>query len=90
METDHENISITKTRLFKYTENFTTKKNENFQIKNSDIFHISAQNIDCVSFFFFCFVFFLFLHEDIYTTEMCFCDIALLNYFTPEFSKWAL
>ena len=35
-----------KTRLFKYTENFTTK-NENFQIKNSDIFHISAQNIDC-------------------------------------------
>ena len=37
---------ITKTRLFKYTENFTTKT-ENFQIKNSDIFHISAQNIDC-------------------------------------------
>ena len=37
---------IMKTRLFKYTENFTTK-NENFQIKNSDIFHISAQNIDC-------------------------------------------
>ena len=43
-------FTITKTRLFKYTENFTTKKkkkNENFQIKNSDIFHISAQNIDC-------------------------------------------
>ena len=39
---------ITKTRLFKYIENFTTKKkNENFQIKNSDVFHISAQNIDC-------------------------------------------
>ena len=37
---------ITKTCLFKYTENFTTK-NEHFQIKNSDIFHISAQNIDC-------------------------------------------
>ena len=36
---------ITKTRLFKYIENFTTI--ENFQIKNSDIFHISAQNIDC-------------------------------------------
>ena len=36
---------ITKTCLFKYTENFTTK-NENFQIKNSDNFHISAQNID--------------------------------------------
>ena len=35
-----------KTRLFKYTENFTTK-NENFQIKNSYIFHITAQNIDC-------------------------------------------
>ena len=34
--------SITKTRLFKYTENFTTK-NKNFQIKNSDILHdISA------------------------------------------------
>ena len=40
-------FDITKTCLFKYTENFTTKKNENFQIKSSDIFHISAQNIDC-------------------------------------------
>ena len=42
-------LIITKTCLFKYTENFITKKkkNENFQIKNSDIFHISAQNIDC-------------------------------------------
>ena len=39
--------AITKTYLFKYTENFTTKKKENFHIKNSDIFHISAQNIDC-------------------------------------------
>ena len=38
---------ITKTRLFKYTENFTTKKKQNFQIKNSDSFLISAQNIDC-------------------------------------------
>ena len=38
---------ITKTRLFKYTENCTTKKKEKFQIKNSDIFLISAQNIDC-------------------------------------------
>ena len=37
---------ITKTCLFKYSENFTTK-NENFQIKNSNIFHVSAQNIDC-------------------------------------------
>ena len=38
---------ITKTCLFKYTENFTTKKNENYQIKKSNIFHISTQNIDC-------------------------------------------
>ena len=40
--------SITKTRLFKYTENLTTKKKKwKFSDKNSDIFHISAQNIDC-------------------------------------------
>ena len=38
---------ITKTRLFKYIENFTTKKNENFQIENSNSSHISAQNTDC-------------------------------------------
>ena len=39
---------ITKTRLFKYIENFTTKKKkEKFQTKNTDIFHISSQNIDC-------------------------------------------
>ena len=37
---------ITKTRLFKYVENFTTK-NWKFSDKNSNIFHISAQNIDC-------------------------------------------
>ena len=38
---------ITKTRLFKYTEHFTTE-NDNFSDKKkSDIFHISAQNIDC-------------------------------------------
>ena len=37
---------ITKTCLFKYTENFTTKKWK-FADKKSDIFHISAQNIDC-------------------------------------------
>ena len=36
--------SITKTRLFKYIENFTSK-NWKFSDKNSDIFHISAQNI---------------------------------------------
>ena len=33
---------ITKTSLFKYTENFTTKKWK-FSDKGSDIFHISAQ-----------------------------------------------
>ena len=38
--------NITKTRLFKYIENFTTK-NWKFSDKNSDIFYISAQNIDC-------------------------------------------
>ena len=37
---------ITKTRLFKHTANFVTKKKENFQMKNSDNFHVSAQNID--------------------------------------------
>ena len=39
-------IRIRKTRLFKYTENFTTKKLK-FSEKNADIFHISAQNIEC-------------------------------------------
>ena len=38
---------ITKTCLFKYTENVTIKI-ENIQINNSDIFHVSAQNIDYV------------------------------------------
>ena len=37
---------ITKTRLFKYIENFTTKKGI-FSDKKILIFHISAQNIDC-------------------------------------------
>ena len=37
---------ITKTRLFKYTENFTTKKWK-FSDKKSYIFHISGQNINC-------------------------------------------
>ena len=37
---------ITKTCLFKYIENFTSK-NLKFSDKKSDIFHISAQNIDC-------------------------------------------
>ena len=44
----HEIVfNITKTRLFKYIQNITSKKTENFQIQNSDIFHISTQNIDC-------------------------------------------
>ena len=33
---------ITKTRQFKYMENFTTKKTEIFSDKNSDPFYISA------------------------------------------------
>ena len=36
-----------KTRLFKYIENFTTKKARFPDKKNSDSFHISAQNIEC-------------------------------------------
>ena len=39
-----------KTSLFKYTENFTTKKKNKYINKiekNYDIFHISAENIDC-------------------------------------------
>ena len=39
-------VNITKTCLFKYTENFTSIKKKN-QKKYSDNFHISAQNIDC-------------------------------------------
>ena len=47
-DTEHMNFNvITKTRLFKYTENFTTKKWK-FSDKIFDIFQISAQNIDCV------------------------------------------
>ena len=38
--------ATTKTRLFKYIENFTTK-NWKFSDKNSDIFRISAKNKDC-------------------------------------------
>ena len=39
---------ITRTRLFEYIENYTTK-NRKFSNKKSDIFfkYISAQNIDC-------------------------------------------
>ena len=39
-------LTITKTSLFEYTENFNIK-NEKFQIKILIFFHISAQNIDC-------------------------------------------
>ena len=42
-----EQYHITKTRLFKYIENFTSKNGKLSDKKNSDIFHISAQNIDC-------------------------------------------
>ena len=44
---------ITKTRLFKYIENFTSKtskftdKKKKRKKKRNYIFHISAQNIDC-------------------------------------------
>ena len=38
---------ITKTRLFKYIENFTSKNLKINSVKNPDIFHISAKNIDC-------------------------------------------
>ena len=38
--------NITKTRLFKYTENFTTKKRKFTDKKKSDSFHISVRNID--------------------------------------------
>ena len=37
---------ITKARLFKYIDNFTTK-NWKFSDKTFDIFHISAENINC-------------------------------------------
>ena len=40
-------LDMTKTRLFKYIENFTIKKWTISDI-NSVIFHISAQNVDCV------------------------------------------
>ena len=43
----YHDYPITKSRLFKYTENFTTNKKWKFSNKNSVIFHISAQNIDC-------------------------------------------
>ena len=39
-------LFITKTRLYKYIENFTTKSWK-FSDKNYNIFHISAQNTDC-------------------------------------------
>ena len=41
-----KSFRITKTRLFKYIKNFTTK-NWKFSDINSDIFPIFAQNTDC-------------------------------------------
>ena len=38
---------ITKTRLFKYIENFITKNWKFSEKKQIDIVHISAQSIDC-------------------------------------------
>ena len=38
---------ITKTRLYKYIENFTTKEEKFSEKKKFYIFHIPAQNIDC-------------------------------------------
>ena len=40
-------VGITKTHLFKYTENFTTQKKLKKSNKSLILFHISAQNIDC-------------------------------------------
>ena len=45
MQSHKKWASISKTCLFKYIENFTTK-NSKFSDKKSGIFHISAQNID--------------------------------------------
>ena len=42
----YKEVHITKTRLFKYIENFISKNWKFQKKKNSDIFHISAQNID--------------------------------------------
>ena len=42
-----QTVCITKTSLFKYTENFTIKKMEKKSDENSYIFHVSAKNIDC-------------------------------------------
>ena len=48
MRTAKTLIIITKTRLFKYIEIFTTKTGKfSDKKKNFDIFHFSAQNIDC-------------------------------------------
>ena len=41
------NMAVTKIRLFKYIENFTTKKMKVSDKKKWYILHISAQNIDC-------------------------------------------
>ena len=43
----HPQCSITKTCLFKYIENLTSKKLKIFRQKTLIFLHISAQNIDC-------------------------------------------
>ena len=40
-------IMKTRLRVFKYIENFTTKKSESFQINILTFFYTSARNIDC-------------------------------------------
>ena len=40
-------VRITKTRLFKYMENITSKNWKFSDKKNPDSFHISAKNINC-------------------------------------------
>ena len=47
LESATVNECITKTRLFKYIENFTTKKGKFSDKNKSDVFHIPSQNIDC-------------------------------------------
>ena len=44
LQPDEPPTVITKTRLFKYIENFTIK-NSKFSVKNFDIFQISVKNI---------------------------------------------
>ena len=62
-----------KTCLFKYIENFRTKKGK-FSDKKSDIFHISALNIEC-------------RYSNEYPHSMCFNKIKKNNVYPckPQF-----